>query len=46
MLNNLAATYILSGQIQKAIETYEEVIEIQTGNPQTPAITLATCMYV
>jgi hypothetical protein len=46
VLNNLAVTYISSGQTQKAIETYEEVMEIMTGDPQIPAINLATCTYV
>jgi tetratricopeptide (TPR) repeat protein len=46
VLNNLAVTYDLSGQAQNAIETYEEALEMATGDPQTPALRLATCMCV
>ena len=42
MLNNLALSYRASGQIQKAIEAYEEVLEIKTGNKATPVLSLST----
>ena len=43
MLNNLALSYHNSGQIQKAIEAYEEVLEIMTGDKATPVLNLANC---
>ena len=43
MLNNLASSYRKSGQIQEAIEAYEEVLEIETGDKATPVLSLSTC---
>ena len=33
----------MSGQIQKAIETYEKMLEIETGDKATPVLSLSIC---
>ena len=43
VLNNLALSYRKSGQIQKALEAYEEVVEMKTRNKATPVLSLSTC---
>jgi tetratricopeptide (TPR) repeat protein len=42
--NNLALIYQNSGQIQKAMKTYKEVLEVMRGDSEVPAISLATGM--
>ena len=44
-LGNLALSYCYSGQLQKAIETYEQVVGMMTGDRETPILSLSTCMY-
>ena len=43
MLNNLALNYRLSGQIQKAIKAYDEVVEMMEGDKETPSLSLSVC---
>ena len=43
VLNNLALNYKLSGQIEKAIKAYEEVVEMMEGDPEIPFLGLSTC---
>ena len=43
MLNNLALNYGESGQIEKAIKAYEEVVEMMEGDKETPPLSLSTC---
>ena len=43
MLNNLALNYQQSGQIEKAIKAYEEVVEIKEGNTDTLPLSLSFC---
>ena len=43
MLHNLALNYNLSGQIEKAIKAYEEVLEIKERYPDTPSLSFSFC---
>ena len=43
VLNNLALNYLLSGQIEKAIKAYEEVVEMDEGDQETSSLNLSTC---
>ena len=45
VLNNLAVNYSHSGRVGKAIEAYEQVVEIQNEDPGTPLLCLSTCEY-
>ena len=45
VLNNLALNYSSSGRVGKAIEAYEQVVEMDSGDPRTPLLSLATCEY-
>ena len=45
VLNNLALNYSHSGRVGKAIETYEQVVEMKTRDPGTPLLGLSTCEY-
>jgi tetratricopeptide (TPR) repeat protein len=44
VLNNLALNYSKSGQIQKALKAYEEVLEILEGDQATPPLSLSTAL--
>ena len=44
-LHNLALSYNESGQTQKAIETYKEVLEMKKGDLETPSLSLSQCRY-
>ena len=37
--------YSCSGRVGKAIEAYEQVVEIQNEDPGTPLLGLSTCEY-
>ena len=43
MLNNLASNYVESGQIEKAIKAYEEVVEMMEGDKEIPSLSLSFC---
>ena len=43
VLHNLAVNYRQSGQIEKAIKAYEEVMEIKEGDQETPTLSLSVC---
>ena len=45
VLSNLALNYQKSGRVDSAIATYEQVVEMQTGDPGIPLLSLSTCMY-
>ena len=45
VLNNLAVNYDKSGQLEKAIKAYENVVEMHTGDPETPPLSLSVCKY-
>ena len=44
-LSNLALSYGSSGQTQKAIETYQEVLEMERLDAETPSLSLSQCRY-
>jgi tetratricopeptide (TPR) repeat protein len=46
VLNNLALSYNESGQTERAIKTFEEVMEIKTDNSDTTCISLSACKYI
>ena len=45
VLNNLALNYSHSGRVGKAIEAYEQVVEMMTGDPRTPLLSLSAGEY-
>ena len=45
VLNNLAVNYSHSGRVGKAIEAYEQVVQIQNEDLGTPLLGLSTCEY-
>jgi tetratricopeptide (TPR) repeat protein len=42
VLNNLALNYLYSGQIEKGLKAYEEVLEMKESDPATPPLSLST----
>ena len=45
VLNNLALNYSHSGRVGKAIEAYEQVLQIQNEDPGTPLLNLSAREY-
>ena len=45
VLSDLASNYSSSGRVGKAIEAYEQVLQIENEDPGTPLLSLSTCEY-